>query len=167
MPTRDLSSIAADLAKAPATSDTRSETAQLADLIEQIDTAIARGVPRIEILALLHKGGFSMSLQVFDNALHRIRKRTGRVAPRRTPSKQTRPVSASIRKASGVVDTAVSRVIDGPADRIKTLDELARENPNLSHMELIKLEARQYDRDRLSGARLDELARKYGNAPKD
>ncbi|MEM5389787.1 hypothetical protein VSR68_40600 [Paraburkholderia phymatum] len=169
MPLTDLAAVVEDLLDAPATSTTRSETAQLADLIEQIDTALARGVSRRELHARLQKRGLTMSLAVFDNALHRIRKRLGRRAPNRTPSPLSRPASpapipapaAPVRPVAPAPHASTSST-SSPRARIRTLDELAAENPHLSRMQLIKLEAQQYDQPLLSSTGLDEIARKYG-----
>jgi hypothetical protein len=169
MPLTDLAAVAEDLLDAPATSTTRSETAQLADLIEQIDAAMARGVSRRELHKRLQKRGLTMSLAVFDNALHRIRKRLGRRAPNRihaalsrpaSPTRTHAPVAHVMQVASA--SNAPTPSTSSPRAGIRTLDELAAENPHLSRMQLIKLEAQQYDQPPVSGARLDEIARKYG-----
>ncbi|ACC76493.1 hypothetical protein C9I56_36110 [Paraburkholderia caribensis] len=177
MPLTDLAAVAEDLLDAPATSTTRSETAQLADLIEQIDAAIARGVSRRELHARLQKRGLTMSLAVFDNALHRIRKRQGRRAPNRIRSPLTHPASPAPTPAPISAPAAPVRQVApaphaptpstaSPRAGIRTLDELAAENPHLSRMQLIKLEAQQYDQPLLSGTGLDEIARKYGSRPR-
>ncbi|HKD75014.1 MAG TPA: hypothetical protein VKB76_05940 [Ktedonobacterales bacterium] len=174
MPLTDLAATVEDLLDAPATSITRSETAQLADLIEQIDAAMARGVSRRELHARLQKRGLTMSLPVFDNALHRIRKRLGRRAPNRTRSPLNRPASptpasasaAPVRQVTPAPHASAPSTASPHAD-IRTLDELAAENPHLSRMQLIKLEAQQYDQPSLSSTGLDEIARKYGTPPKD
>ncbi|MEM5312472.1 hypothetical protein [Paraburkholderia sp. JHI869] len=173
MPLTDLTAVVEDLLDAPATSTARSETAQLADLIEQIDAAMARGVSRRELHARLQKRGLTMSLPVFDNALHRIRKRLGRRAPNRAHATLNRAASPSPTPA------AIAPVIQGapvsPSSTpstsslragIRTLDELAADNPHLSRMQLIKLEAQQYDQPSISSAGIDEIARKYGEAPR-
>jgi len=152
----DIASIAADLAQAPETSAARSQTAQLADLISHIDAALARGVPRRELLERLHQGGFTMSLPVFDNALHRIRKRTGRTSPRRIHNQPAPPQTP--RPVQPVAEAPPPPSTDAG---IKSLDELAREFPHLPRMQLIKLEAQQYDRPTLTSAALEDLKRKY------
>jgi crotonobetainyl-CoA:carnitine CoA-transferase CaiB-like acyl-CoA transferase len=172
MPLTDLTAVVEDLLDAPATSTNRSETAQLADLIEQIDAAMARGVSRRELHARLQKRGLTMSLPVFDNALHRIRKRMGRRAPNRTRAPISHPASpaptsapaAPVRQISSASHASAPST-SSPRAGIRTLDELAAENPHLSRMQLIKLEAQQYDQPSLSSAGLDEIARKYGGTP--
>ncbi|CAD6560704.1 hypothetical protein ACFQ3P_34880 [Paraburkholderia sabiae] len=173
MPLTDLAAVAEDLLDAPAASTARSETAQLADLIDQIDAAMARGVSRRELHARLQKRGLTMSLPVFDNALHRIRKRLGRRAPNRThaplsrpaPSAST-PVSAAPVRQVEPAPQASTPSTSSPRTGIRTLDELAAENPHMSRMQLIKLEAQQYDQPSISSAGLDEIARKYGGPPR-
>ncbi|SIT51716.1 conserved hypothetical protein [Paraburkholderia piptadeniae] len=173
MPLTDLAAVVEDLLDAPATSTTRSETAQLAGLIDQIDAAMARGVSRRELHARLQKRGLTMSLPVFDNALHRIRKRLGRCAPNRTHAPFSRPASpaptpapaAPVRQVAPASHASTSSTCS-PRAGIRTLDELAAENPHLSRMQLIKLEAQQYDQPLLSSTRLDEIARKYGRSPR-
>ncbi|MGF6872931.1 hypothetical protein [Paraburkholderia sp. MM5477-R1] len=173
MPLTDLTTVAEDLRDAPATSTTRSETAQLADLIEQIDAAMARGVSRRELHARLQKRGLTMSLAVFDNALHRIRKRMGRRAPNRTRTPISHPASPALIPAPAApvrqiapASHAYTPSASSPRAGIRTLDELAAENPHLSRMQLIKLEAQQYDPPLLSSTGLDEIARKYGSPPR-
>ncbi|MFP4895754.1 hypothetical protein [Paraburkholderia sp. EG304] len=173
MPLTDLTSVAEDLLDAPATSTTRSETAQLADLIEQIDAAMARGVSRRELHARLQKRGLTMSLAVFDNALHRIRKRMGRRAPNRARTPISHPSSPAPTPAPAAPVRQIAPAphaympsASPPRACIRTLDELAAENPHLSRMQLIKLEAQQYDPPLLSSNGLDEIARKYGSPPK-
>ncbi|WP_246089453.1 hypothetical protein [Paraburkholderia guartelaensis] len=173
MPLTDLPAVVEDLLDAPATSTARSETAQLADLIEQIDAAMARGVSRRELHARLQKRGLTMTLPVFDNALHRIRKRLGRRAPNRTHAPLNRaasPVPApapSARVMRGAhAPHSSTPATSSPRAGIRTLDELAAENPHLSRMQLIKLEAQQYDQPSISSAGLDEIARRYGGPPR-
>jgi len=161
MPLTDLAAVAEDLLDAPASSTARSETAQLADLIEQIDAAMARGVSRRELHARLQKRGLTMSLPVFDNALHRIRKRLGRCAPNRAHAPLTVP-----RRPESSLPHASTSTTSVRRTGIKTLDELAAENPHLPRMQLIKLEAQQYDQPSISSAGLDEIARKYGGPPR-
>jgi hypothetical protein len=173
MPLTDLADVVEDLLDAPATSTTRSETAQLADLIEQIDAAMARGVSRRELHARLQKRGLTMSLSVFDNALHRIRKRLGRRAPNRAHAILSRPASPAPTSAPAApimqvasASNASTPSTSSPRAGIRTLDELAAENPHLSRMQLIKLEAQQYDQPSISSAGFDEIARKYGGPPR-
>jgi hypothetical protein len=157
----------------------RSEAARLADFIDQIDAAIARGVPRQEVLARLHEGGFTMSLRTFDKALHRIRKRLGRTAPRGRavrPAEPPQTLPSEALKGAPVAMPAPAPHASTPSSSspragplgagIRTLDELAAENPHLSRMQLIKLEAQQYDQPLLSSSGLDEIARKYGEPPR-
>lgn len=67
--------------------DSRSETARLRDVIDDVEAALEAGVSRTAILETLHQQGFKMSLKSFESALYRIRKRraaAGKVAQPKT-----------------------------------------------------------------------------------
>ncbi|CAD7742101.1 MULTISPECIES: hypothetical protein [Gammaproteobacteria] len=55
----------------------RSETARLRDVIDEVEAAIAAGVSRSAVLEALHGQGFTMTLKSFESALYRIRKQRG------------------------------------------------------------------------------------------
>lgn len=57
-----------------ATSDNRSETARLRDIVGDVEAALAAGVSRSAILDALNSQGFTMTLKSFESALYRIRK---------------------------------------------------------------------------------------------
>ncbi|WP_319103226.1 hypothetical protein [Pseudomonas aeruginosa] len=52
----------------------RSETARLRDVIDEVEAALAAGVSRSAVLEALHGQGFTMTLKSFESALYRIRK---------------------------------------------------------------------------------------------
>ncbi|MCY1182748.1 hypothetical protein D3C76_1102340 [compost metagenome] len=52
----------------------RSETARLRDVFQEIEQALASGVSRKKVLEALHADGFTMTLKSFESALYRIRK---------------------------------------------------------------------------------------------
>ncbi|CEI18813.1 hypothetical protein ACWJKH_00020 (plasmid) [Xanthomonas axonopodis pv. cassiae] len=58
----------------------RSETARLRDVIDEVEAAIAAGVSRSAVLEALHGQGFTMTLKSFESALYRIRKQRGQGA---------------------------------------------------------------------------------------
>ncbi|ECY1471827.1 hypothetical protein F6634_21735 [Salmonella enterica] len=55
----------------------RSETARLRDVIDEVEAALAAGVSRSAVLEALHGQGFTMTLKSFESALYRIRKQRG------------------------------------------------------------------------------------------
>ncbi|MEQ7770327.1 hypothetical protein [Xanthomonas hortorum] len=55
----------------------RSETARLRDVIDEVEAAITAGVSRSAVLEALHGQGFTMTLKSFESALYRIRKQRG------------------------------------------------------------------------------------------
>jgi hypothetical protein len=52
----------------------RSETARLRDVIDEVEAALDAGVSRSAVLEALHGQGFTMTLKSFESALYRIRK---------------------------------------------------------------------------------------------
>lgn len=55
----------------------RSETARLIDVTDEVEAALAAGVSRSAVLNALHGQGFTMTLKSFESALYRIRKQRG------------------------------------------------------------------------------------------
>ena len=53
---------------------TRSETARLRDIFDDVEATLRSGVRREVVLATLHEKGFSMTIASFKSALQRIRK---------------------------------------------------------------------------------------------
>jgi hypothetical protein len=54
--------------------DSRSKTARLRDVFEQVEAALDAGVSRAQVLEELNRDGFEMTLASFKSALQRIRK---------------------------------------------------------------------------------------------
>ena len=52
----------------------RTDTARLRDVFEDVEAALNAGVSRANVLAELHKLGYTMTLASFKSALQRIRK---------------------------------------------------------------------------------------------
>lgn len=66
----------ADVLRALATGDkSRSETARLRDIVDEVEAALAAGVSRAAVLDALNAQGFTMTLKSFESALYRIRKK--------------------------------------------------------------------------------------------
>ena len=66
----------ADVLRALATGDkSRSETARLRDIVDEVEAALAAGVSRAAVLEALNDQGFTMTLKSFESALYRIRKK--------------------------------------------------------------------------------------------
>lgn len=173
MPKIDIDAVTQSLAPDHDAPSDRRESALLVDLIEHIDAAIARGVPRAVVLSRLHDGGFTMTLPAFIKALQRIRKRLGRPAPRRssrnpdqtiaqpaTPTPQPRTASPVTRAPT---PNAASPVTNSASHgkTVKTREELQRENPTLSSVQISKLVAQQYADPVITSEDLEEMKRKY------
>lgn len=66
----------ADVLRALATGDkSRSETARLRDIVDEVEAALSAGVSRAAVLEALNGQGFTMTLKSFESALYRIRKK--------------------------------------------------------------------------------------------
>lgn len=52
----------------------RTETARLRDVFNDVETTLKAGVSQADVLAELHKSGFTMTMASFKSALQRIRK---------------------------------------------------------------------------------------------
>ena len=72
--------------------ESRSETARLRDVIDEVEAALAAGVSRSAVLDALHGQGFTMTLKSFESALYRIRKQRGQG----TAGTPAAPVPASL-----------------------------------------------------------------------
>ena len=71
----------ADVLRALATGDkSRSETARLRDIVDEVEAALAAGVSRAAVLDTLNAQGFTMTLKSFESALYRIRKKRTQAA---------------------------------------------------------------------------------------
>lgn len=55
-------------------STNRPEAARLRDIFEEVEVALKARVPQVDVLAELHKLGFTMKIGAFKSALQRIRK---------------------------------------------------------------------------------------------
>ncbi|MBN3856701.1 hypothetical protein G3N59_25295 [Paraburkholderia sp. Ac-20340] len=157
MPNIDTQRAVALLAPEHDTHAKRSECARLAELIEHIEAAFARGISRKDVLARLHESGFTMSLHTFDKALYRIRKR--RNTPRRSAAaaKPSRDPDPSPAPTSQAVETETLE----SGRTIKTANQLRRENPTLPAIQVSKLYAQQYADPVLTGDELEAMKRKH------
>jgi|GEM_PF-2084650 len=67
-----------DALRTLATSDkSRSETARLRDVFDEVEGALKAGVSRAAILETLHEQGFTMTPKSFESALYRLRRKKG------------------------------------------------------------------------------------------
>lgn len=162
MPKIDTASIADSLTAERDTPADRPESAILVELIEQIDAAIARGVPRAVIHKKLQDGGFTMSFPTFVKSLQRIRKRLGRPAPRLTTQRRHAGASSSLTSEPA----PIRQCNPTPGNRdIKSSEQLQQENPTLTSVQISKMYAQQYAETGLTAERLDELKRTYPPPP--
>lgn len=84
--------VASALQELATNDETRSETARLRDILDDVEAALDAGVNRVKVLEALHQQGFKMTLRAFDSALYRLRKQ--RAIKQSTPPLSP-PVSAS------------------------------------------------------------------------
>lgn len=85
--------VASALQKLVASDETRSETARLRDIIDDVEAALTAGVNRMKVLEALHEQGFKMTLRAFDSALYRIRKQRAKQANPSPPAASPAPAS--------------------------------------------------------------------------
>ena len=83
--------------RALATDDKRRpETARLRDVFDDVEATLKAGVPQADVLAELHKAGFTMTMASFKSALQRIRKKRtqpAKSAPKLGHDQATEPTS--------------------------------------------------------------------------
>lgn len=83
--------------RALATDDKRRpETARLRDVFDDVEATLKAGVPQADVLAELHKAGFTMTMASFKSALQRIRKKRtqpAKPAPKLGHDQATEPTS--------------------------------------------------------------------------
>ena len=95
----------------------RSETARLRDVIDEVEAALAAGVSRSAVLEALHGQGFTMTLKSFESALYRISKQRGQGAAEAPAA----PAPASLRhdeKPPASAPAESAREGDKPQTRI-------------------------------------------------
>lgn len=84
----------ADVLRALATGDkSRSETARLRDIVDEVEAALAAGVSRAAVLEALNAQGFTMTLKSFESALYRIRKKRAKPAAKLGHDQAAKPAS--------------------------------------------------------------------------
>ncbi|MGQ0756751.1 hypothetical protein ACT43E_20780 (plasmid) [Acinetobacter baumannii] len=91
--------------------DSRSETARLRDVIDDVEAALEAGVSRTAILETLHQQGFKMSLKSFESALYRIRKRRAAAGKVAQPKTAVTPAAA---KPQSSATSAASTSVEAP-----------------------------------------------------
>ncbi|MDF0606761.1 hypothetical protein HZU77_014020 [Neisseriaceae bacterium TC5R-5] len=109
----------------------RSKAARLRDVIDDVETALAAGVPRSSVVEELAAQGLQMSLATFETTLKRIRQKRGK--PQITPiapviPSQEKPAKQS--EAPPIVELESDSVITShnPAD----LDKIIGSKPDLA-----------------------------------
>lgn len=114
----------------------RSKAAQLTDVIEAVETALAARVPRSEIIKDLAESGLDLSLVYFDTALKRIRKKrkaaaskSNHAAPMPSPAVQTKAAELGNSEEKTEYATHDPRMIDQILGSTVDLDDLAKYAP--------------------------------------
>lgn len=112
--------------KALSSSDQRPASARMRDYIDWIETALANGVRRADIVASLNEGGIPITLKNFEQTLYRERRKkaeeahqekqnylgTGAVNPKTNEAKSTAPApQAQPVKPTGSTAQSVSSQI--------------------------------------------------------
>lgn len=151
----------ASLAPEADTQAARSESARLAELIEHVEAAFARGVSREEVLARLHESGFTMSLRTFDKALYRIRKRRDPTRPVRRPADTVATAALASAPASITRSEEAGTETRSNGRTIRSAAQLRLENPTLPDVQISKLYAEQYADPVVTMEELEEMKRKY------
>lgn len=114
----------------------RSKAAQLTDVIEAVETALAARVPRSEIIKDLAESGLELSLVYFDTALKRIRKKRKAAAsksidaaPMPSPAIQTKAAALGDSEEKTEYPAHDPRMIDQILGSTVDLDDLAKYAP--------------------------------------
>ncbi|EOT2876171.1 hypothetical protein ACNDVF_004990 [Escherichia coli] len=109
----------------------RSETARLRDVIDDVEAALEAGVSRTAILETLHQQGFKMSLKSFESALYRIRKKRTAAGTQAQPKTPDVPAPAKPQSSATAAAPAPAEAPKSEGTGSGKLDEL-RPNP-LTH----------------------------------
>lgn len=122
----------------------RSKAARLRDVIDDVETALAAGVSRVDVLTELKAHGLEMSLATFETTLKRLRakrgQRTGKPAPTSTPATvppQPDPELAVPATTSGPSD--LGKGSHNPAD----IDRIISNKPDLAALTKIAKRSRK------------------------
>jgi hypothetical protein len=110
----------------------RSKAARLRDVIDEVEMALAAGVPRADVLAVLNAQGLDMTLATFETTLKRIRSaatRRGLAHPQVAPVPPS-PV-AEMPSQLAAAPTAAVKPESPPPPAGRTLDEIAASKPDL------------------------------------
>ncbi len=117
----DKKTITESLRQLAADDKKRSQTARLRDVIDEIETTLAAGVSRAEVVKVLADQGLQMTINAFDSALRRIRqKRKENVNTYRShkePNKNT---------------TDTQTEIKAPSTNPRDLDKIIASKPDLA-----------------------------------
>ena len=117
----------------------RSETARLREVFDQIDAALLSGVNSKAILEALHNDGFTMTQRSFESAVYRIRKQ--RVGKPTASSVTVPPITSqskpTVKQSEKTPIKAASTIRETPAKKPSAFAHLAvdhearkKEDPN-------------------------------------
>jgi hypothetical protein len=107
----DKKTLKTELLKAAEGTEGRSQAAQLRDIIDEVEAAIAAGVKRAVILERLAKAGLMMTATNFDSALRRIRQERKGTKPE-PPNQERRQEAGAMEQHDEALDAPVT-----PADQ--------------------------------------------------
>ncbi len=111
------------------TDKTRSKAAQMRDLIDDIEAALAAGVTRAKVVDVLNENGLELTFATFETTLKRIRsKRGGKpVKPVQNPT----PRKNEVKEPAALAVEVENEKPTGTHDRA-ALDAIMNSTPDLS-----------------------------------
>ncbi|EMO4164938.1 hypothetical protein R7Q53_004007 [Morganella morganii] len=120
----------ADVLRALATGDkSRSETARLRDIVDEVEAALAAGVSRAAVLEALNDQGFTMTLKSFESALYRIRKKrtqpakpTAKIGHDQIAAPASQPAQAPREEPTGEPQARITNPADIRKSRRREID---------------------------------------------
>ena len=120
----------ADVLRALATGDkSRSETARLRDIVDEVEAALAAGVSRAAVLEALNAQGFTMTLKSFESALYRIRKKrtqpakpAAKIGHDQTAETASQPAQAPQQEPAGEPQARITNPADIRKSRRREID---------------------------------------------
>jgi len=98
----------------------RPETARLRDVFNDVEAALTAGISQADVLAELHKSGYTMTMASFKSALQRIRKERSKNQPTNPGAKSATTTVGAAPEGSGVEETSPA------ADDLSGLDKKQR-----------------------------------------
>jgi len=122
-------------------SPNRSKAARLRLVLDDIEAAIAAGVPSSEIIATIEEQGISLSAKTFHGTLYRLRQERMNRAARPTHTPSAAPATSPLASVLEPPSATPTR-----QRHIETIEQLTARHPTMSRIQIAKMHAAQYDR---------------------